>query len=419
MDPDEPKAPSGSPARTRFLAAAARIGEVIQERAVAAKDGSVTWLGPRIRGSSTRMVGLGPPLYDGTLGVAVFLAALARARGDESLRVLSRKAVEPLRQLLSGLASDPLRAAGVRLRIGGLVGVGSFLYSFVKLAELLADPAFLEDARRCTALLTPERIQQDQRFDVFLGSAGCILALLHLAEKERDGGSAGTDLLDLAGRCADRLLLERRSWAGHPRAWSAPDQPPLTGFSHGAAGISYALLRLYSAAGQEEHRQAALEGMEFERAFYLPEHRNWRDLRHEATSTMTSYCHGAPGIALARLAIRRLVNDARIDEEIAVGIETTVAHGLGQLDHVCCGNMGRAEVLLRASRDLARTDLRARAEDLAGRVLDRAERSGRFSWLPMNQEVFDPTMFSGAAGIGYTLLRLADPESLPCLLLLE
>jgi type 2 lantibiotic biosynthesis protein LanM len=360
------------------------------------------------------LAGLGSTLFDGTAGVAVFLAALSRALGDEDLRHLSLGAVEPLRRLLAELVADPERAAGVRLRIGGLVGLGSFLYAFVKLADILEEPSLLEDAHQCTALLTKERIEQDQRLDVYLGSAGTILALLSLEQK-----SSSPTNLDLACECADHLLASRKSWDGHPRAWAAPEQRPLTGFSHGAGGIAYALLRLYHLVGRAEYREAALEGLEFERSFYLPEQRNWRDLRQQDVRTMTSYCHGAPGIALARLAIRHLVDDPRIDDEIAVGIETTVRHGLGGLDHVCCGNMGRAEILLRASQALDRPDLRACAEELAIQVLDRAQTTGRFFWLPQNQDVWNPTLFSGAAGIGYTLLRLAGQDENPCLLLLE
>ena len=36
----------------------------------------------------------------------------------------------------------------------------------------------------------------------------------------------------------------------------------------------------------------------------------------------------------------------------------------------------------------------------------------------MSPDLFDPTFFTGAAGIGYVLLRLADP-SLPCVLALD
>jgi type 2 lantibiotic biosynthesis protein LanM len=411
--------PEPSPAKARFLATAIRIGGMIKDRKVNAKDGSVAWQGPRTRGSLIYMAGLGPALYDGTAGVAIFLAALARNVSDEELRHLSLEAVAPLRRLLAGLAADQQRAAEVRLRIGGIVGLCSFIYSFTKLSDLLGEPSLLEEAHRCTALLTPERIEGDQRLDVFAGSAGAILALLNLEQKRQPGSTEGANCIDLACACAQHLLAEQKSWEGHPRAWAAPGKPPMTGFAHGAAGISYALLRLYERVDRAEYLEAALEGLEFERSFYLSEHRNWRDLRFEEIRTMTSYCHGGPGIALARLAIRRIVGDARIDEEIAIGIETTVRHGLGQLDHLCCGNMSRAEILLVASQILSRPDLRDRAEELASQVLDRAERMGRFSWVPVHQDLFDPTLFSGAAGIGYALLRLAEPSQYPCLLLME
>lgn len=396
-----------------------RLGDEIRKQALTVKDGSLGWIRPQVRGSSHRMVAVGPPLYDGTSGIAVFLAALGRVLDDDALRRLGLQIVAPLRRQMAKLAADPDQAAGVRLRIGGLVGLGSFLYSFVTLAGLLDEPDLLEDAHRCTLLLTPERIRQDVRLDVFLGSAGTILSLLSLEAARRRRGAPTAGYLDLAQRCADHLLAAQASWEGHPRAWAAPDQPPMTGFSHGVAGIAYALLRLHALVGREELRQAALEGLEFERRFYLPDRRNWRDLRHREVRTMTSYCHGAPGIALGRLAISPLVDDAAVAEEIAIGLETTRRHGMGDFDFLCCGAMGRAEVLLRASEALGDPALRAAAEELAVQVLDRAERTRRFAWQPLNQDVFDPTLYCGAAGIGYTLLRLAAPHSIPSLLLVE
>jgi lantibiotic modifying enzyme len=32
---------------------------------------------------------------------------------------------------------------------------------------------------------------------------------------------------------------------------------------------------------------------------------------------------------------------------------------------------------------------------------------------------YNPTLFQGTAGLGYHLLRLAEPQQLPCVLLLE
>jgi lantibiotic modifying enzyme len=61
---------------------------------------------------------------------------------------------------------------------------------------------------------------------------------------------------------------------------------------------------------------------------------------------MTSWCHGAPGIGLARLGSLPILDTAEIRQEIAVAINTTQQFGLHNIDHLCCGNFGRMEVLL-------------------------------------------------------------------------
>jgi lantibiotic modifying enzyme len=84
----------------------------------------------------------------------------------------------------------------------------------------------------------------------------------------------------------------------------------LTGFSHGAAGVAYALLKLFAVTQQEEFLGAACEGIGYERSVFIPDVRNWPDLRKLVQvqegipiSYVSGWCHGATGIGLARLGI--------------------------------------------------------------------------------------------------------------------
>lgn len=58
---------------------------------------------------------------------------------------------------------------------------------------------------------------------------------------------------------------------------------PLAGFSHGAAGIALALLRLHASRPEPAFLQAARDGVAFERAVFSPEERNWpaQQVTHE------------------------------------------------------------------------------------------------------------------------------------------
>ena len=90
------------------------------------------------------------------------------------------------------------------------------------------------------------------------------------------------------------------------------------------------------------------------------------------------------------------------------------------VDHPCCGNMGRAEVLLASGRRLSRPELEEAARERAWRVVTRAERTDGFALHPMlPKQVDNPGFFQGTAGIGYELLRMARPDLLPSVLLWE
>ena len=183
----------------------------------------------------------------------------------------------------------------------------------------------------------------------------------------------------------------------------------------------YALLRLYAVTGRDELRRAALEGVAHETALFDPARGNWPDLRLRdggAHAFGTSWCQGAPGIGLARLACAGLPGDAAIGRDVEPAVRTALAAAADGCDQLCCGAMGRTELLLSAAGRRNRPELERAARTIAGAVLDRAGRSGSFDF-GVKGAVDNPGLFQGAAGIGYQLLRLAEPETLPALLLWE
>jgi lantibiotic modifying enzyme len=407
----------------QFLAAAQDLGERVWERHVQSPDGQVTWLRP---GSEPRgepvdlQKRVDPFLYDGTAGIALFLAALGRATGDPVWRERGLQAISPVRLKMREIAADPARAARLdRLGIGGMIGLGSLIYTFLRIGELAAEPQLAVEAHSLPALITPERIAADSSCDVLYGGAGAILALLALHRSA--AGGDGAPLLETTAACARHLLSRQQSFSGSPGTWqSLPGLPPLGGFSHGAAGICHALLRLWQETGEPRLLAGAQEGLAFERTLYSAEHKGWRDPKSTEPRYAAGWCLGAAGQALARLPALKAFGTSEIREEIAHGLATARSAPLEPVDHLCCGNLGRAEVLLRASEALGDAELRTAAEELARATLARAEQAGAWRWrFDPRPGLFDPTFFTGAAGVGYTLLRLASPRRLPCMLALD
>jgi type 2 lantibiotic biosynthesis protein LanM len=276
----------------------------------------------------------------------------------------------------------------------------------------------LEDAKRAASLISPAVIAADQLFDIMAGAAGAILGLLALHEVTADPA-----VLEQAATCGHHLLNHRLTSDTGFRSWAIPDEKLLTGFSHGAAGIAYALLRLYETTQDAAFLEAAQEAIAYERSVFSPTAGNWPDLRSlvirdNQPSFMTSWCHGATGIGLARLGSLAILDTPEIHGEIAIALNTTLKFGLQDIDHPCCGNCGRIELLVVAAQKLSRPELRETAQKQAAWVVTRAKQAGAFHLFPnLPKDVYNPGFFQGTAGIGYELLRLAYPNILPSVLL--
>jgi class II lanthipeptide synthase len=404
--------------RSELVGAAVDIADQIRRLAIRGADGGITWLSLAFDPTVDRMnvLPMTDNLYDGRIGVSFFLAALEHVTGGAGFRDSAVAALMPLRKAIRQCI-PPVRG---RATLGGAVGLGGQLYALVRIAGWLNDDELLHLAGCASAWFIPKRIAGDEALDVFGGSAGGILGLLALSAAGANG-----DALDAAVQCGHHLLKQRlHAETGHlvwPGGWTSH---PLTGFSHGAAGIAYALLRLSHAAGEQQFRQAAEEGIAYETAVYSHAARNWPDFRDPARPKgghfMVAWCNGAAGIGLGRLGGLPALDTAPVRRDIANALETTRATPLATEDHICCGNLGRLDLLAEASRRLGRPALLDEACHSASVLVRRAARSGRYGLFAQVPGVIDSlSLFHGTAGIGYQLLRLAQPDKLPCALLWE
>jgi class II lanthipeptide synthase len=214
----------------------------------------------------------------------------------------------------------------------------------------------------------------------------------------------------------------------HGIGWviAAAGTEPLTGFSHGAGGMAWALLELTALTGEERFRTAALAAIAYERSLFSSEAGNWPDLRKLKTSRwagdngqprfMTAWCHGAPGIGLARLHSLPHLNETAVRAEIDTAIHT-LARGFGGNHSLCHGDLGNLELLLQAGQVLDYPRWGAHVDRIAAIILESINQSGWLCGTPLGVE--SPGLMTGLAGIGYGLLRVAEPRRVPSVLVLE
>jgi type 2 lantibiotic biosynthesis protein LanM len=392
---------------------AARLIQMVRDD----EDGA-RWLALQVDNSSQRyyLDVVGDDLYQGNTGIALFLSALWHHTRRAEHRAVARAALAGIRQRLGKGHIAHLVNRG----IGGALGLGSLIYGFTRISAWLADGSLLADAQALATLITAERIGQDRQFDVMAGAAGAILGLLTLYQAVPDA-----TILERAVACGRHLVTHQIDSECGGRAWATLNNKMLTGFAHGAAGIVYALLKLYGATGDVVYLQAAQDGMDYERSLFVPEVGNWPDLRHDA-GFMSGWCHGAPGVALARLAGGSILNNRVIERDIARGLATTVdavnQATTGEPGHMCCGHLGRAEILYRGGALLDNRAWRQASLDLLSAVVHTARQEGGYTLLPgLPPDAAPPGLFQGLAGVGYTCLRFArsDVQTLPLVLLWE
>ena len=412
------------PDNARFKAEAGKIATELAKHAIRRGPGAA-WIGLDWLGDSDvfQLVCLGPDLYNGASGIALFLAAHAAVTADAASAELAHAGLAHIRKNLKSRNAPRLARS---LGIGAATGLGSIVYAFAVIAKCLGEAGILEDAERAVRLFTDELIAADKQLDVMGGAAGGILALLRLY---RDTQS--DEALTRAIHCGEHLLardrvgvIGRRSWVGQGFGGSA-----LNGMSHGAAGFAYALGSLAASSGREEFAAAAAECLAFEDASYDADRRNWPDLRVAGQSLWPcQWCHGAPGIGLARLATtRRIATNAalkaeldgeRLVADVSKAVEGVTRAWPGQLDTLCCGALGSIEFLCEAAAEgIGKREIGELASRRLAAVLAAAAASGDYRWNSGKRQ-FNLGLFRGLAGVGYTLLRRID-SSLPNVLVWE
>jgi lantibiotic modifying enzyme len=169
------------------------------------------------------------------------------------------------------------------------------------------------------------------------------------------------------------------------------------------------------------------DAIAYERRLFDATARNWPDLRVDTASDtvprvgdaqfMSAWCHGAPGVGLARLQALRYCDTLEMRMEIDHALHTTLAEGLGHNHSLCHGDLGKVELVLQAGVLLDEPGWLAEAQRLAGKILASITTHGWRCGVPQGVETLG--LMTALAGIGYGLLRLARPQDVPSVLTLE
>lgn len=399
------------PARPDYLVQARRASAFIEALAVETPRGLLWRKSPDEPGVTET------DLYHGSAGPALFFLELHRATGEP--RYL-RHAERGADHIAATMPEKPgTWETGL---LSGLAGHGVL---FLALARSTGQSRRAEAAgealRRLEAAATADGYPI---YDVFQGMAGVILWLLDA------GPELGDRALALAVRLGD-VLLARAQPARPGQLWmpDAAPQPELPNFSHGTAGIAFALARLHQASGEERFLTAALAGAEHLLAIAytdgdvclvphaLPAGRGRYYL---------GYCHGPVGTSRLFHQLGVITGDRTWSDWFRRSVNGVLYSGApeartpGFWDNAgqCCGSAAIGEFMLSLHRLRADDRYLDRAHAIAAHILARATPTagGGAEWIHAENRI-DPFWkqsytgyLHGAAGIGSFLVRLAGHD---------
>jgi lantibiotic modifying enzyme len=261
-------------------------------------------------------------------------------------------------------------------------------------------------------------IEQDEQLDLVGGAAGCLISLTNLYRC-----SPSATVLSAALQCGEHLLQRSQFEGENGRGrWLIPPAKKLATFSGGTAGIAGALLELTTHTHDTRFRDAAIAAVQSElETTIAPQHNEFRSERtadsRDRDVTNSQWHQSEVGIGRAQLQMLPYLNHPALRAEIEAIVQATDDRGFGFNHSLGYGDLGNLDFLLQASGVLGQPHWAVRARQISTRVLANIEQCGLRCGVPLGTET--PGLMTGLAGIGYGLLRLAEPKQLPSILTLS
>lgn len=354
----------------------------------------------RHEGAAYQAALLGMGLYGGAPGVALFLGAASVVDSREVFREAALGSLSPFREVLRERPRDLIEGASP----GGYDGYGGLLYTLGALARHTEDPSLVDDARLLISTITREDIDRAASFDVVAGLAGLVLALSSL--RAVDPTNVTAPLVDHAARRLVRAAKKEASGVGWPLRSGGRS---VVGMAHGGSGIALALMEAARMLPGDTRSlsECARGALEYERSLFEPERDGWPDLREEddphRANVMSTWCAGAPGIALARSRMLMFEDRAELRTDLELALRVTKSTSL-RAEHLCCGAAGIDLVLYEVGRRVGDNSL---VELSKQRTVARAERG---------VSCVHQGLLRGSAGIGLGFLHAAHDDLGGCVL---
>ncbi|WP_158308770.1 type 2 lanthipeptide synthetase LanM family protein [Clostridium botulinum] len=282
--------------------------------------------------------------------------------------------------------------------ISAFTGIGSKIYICYNMYKLTNNKTYYEEIHK---MLLKIKLYENCSKDFVTGTAGLIVVLLNIFEKEQD-----------------RIWLEKAELLGRDLYQSliTGNDNLLTGLAHGFSGFAWALIKLGMATNKQKYISLGMKLIQKENMHYTSSEHNWMDLREE-NRYLSYWCYGAAGISLSRVKIQELLNrdDNTITDDLLNGIENLKTYKC-KTDSACHGTFGNIDIILEIGKIKKMDNLINLAKDFANTQLTYIQNNGIV--LGNDSYLMDYSFMQGISGIGYSLVRLAN-NNYPSILSLD
>ncbi|WP_416150015.1 type 2 lanthipeptide synthetase LanM family protein [Salipaludibacillus sp. HK11] len=353
---------------------------------------------------------MGDTLYDGLAGMGMTYLSLWIVTKKENYFKIATEIVEDISVRFKNLdLSGDLKN---RISIGAFSGVSSIIYVLMNFYIVTEHKKYKELSLELTEKII-DLIEQDKEFDIIGGSAGAIAVLISCYKWTED-----ESFLKAATICSQHILNHAITINEDEISWVGVAEQPLTGFSHGNAGIIYSLSLINDYLRDRRISDAIIKGMKYENNQMIKD--NWIDRRKPIDEVATSaWCHGSPGILLSRLGLLRS-HEKQISRQAGIDVNMAKANifydGFGREHSLCHGDIGNAAILIEYGRETKQFEVIEIAQNLILESLQKGEKTGYKCGV--GREVETPNMMVGMAGIIYGVLFACD-ERVPNILSLK
>ncbi|MES1053476.1 type 2 lantipeptide synthetase LanM [Bacillus thuringiensis] len=370
---------------------------------------TISWLDMLLGEKAFDLRAMDDSLYNGLSGMALmYLSMWVVTKEVKYLEIAEDIMYDMMNRIDDLPIDDPT------LSIGAFTGVSSILYTLLNFHQFTQKNRYKEYAKKSLHIIQ-HRLQDDTNLDVIGGAAGALIVLMRYYELEQE-----QDILDTAKLCGEFLMQKAIHFTDQEVGWVGAGERALTGFSHGNAGIVYALQLLNKRIKSEDIHTVIKKGMMFENNHTLDD--RWLDLRKvDKQIDICRWCHGSPGILVSRLELQKSEDEwisiqSKKDMEHAISNTLQWGFGTGNEKSICHGVMGNALIIMKYGQELQDCTW----ENISRNVMYESIKHLKVEKLkqPIEGNIDGLGLLTGLAGIAYGLLYACN-QRLPNVTTLE